>query len=201
MIDQAEEVLHYWFGEQEEGFPVEDKNALWWFASAEVDAELRDRFGGILDEARSGQLDAWKTSPRPCLALVVLLDQLSRNVFRGEAAAFSSDPAARAATLHGLAEGFDEGFTWSERAFFYTPLEHSEDLADQTRCVQLFEAMHASAPPAAGERIKRNVDFAIEHREIIERFGRFPHRNDVLGRTSTPQEIEYLDSGANRFGQ
>jgi len=201
MIDQPEEILHYWFGEQEDGFPVEDKNSLWWSASADIDAELRSRFGGILNEARSGHLDGWKNSPRPCLALVVLLDQISRNVFRGKAAAFECDPAARAATLHGLDEGFDEGFTWSERSFFYTPLEHSEDLADQTRCVQLFEDMHASAPPAAREVIQRNVDFAIEHREIIEQFGRFPHRNEVLGRTPTPQEVEYLDSGAKRFGQ
>lgn len=163
-----------------------------WFAGGKaVDEEIRVRFGPLLDAANKGLLDSWKEHPRSALALIILLDQFSRTIHRGSAAAFASDERALQASLHFIANGWDKHLSEHERLFVYLPLEHSED-PDMMR-LSLKKNGELTNVPAA-------FQYARQHADILERFGRYPHRNEVLGRTSTPEETEYL-RGAERFGQ
>ena len=135
------------------------------------------------------------------MALIILLDQFTRNIFRGSPRAFEGDERARSVLNAALARGFDHSLSYKERCFIYMPLEHSESLADQQRCVELFEALLAQAPAAYHANIGSSLNFAIKHRDIIREFGRFPHRNEILGRMATPEEMRYLADGGARFGQ
>ena len=166
---------------------------MWWFqASDELDALLKDRFESLLEPARLGELDHWKATPRGALALIILMDQFPRNIYRGSSKAFCYDPASLEITKEGLDNGWWDRLTKSEKMFALLPLEHSENLADQERCVEELRK--------DGD-MQLALDFAIAHRDTIKRFGRFPHRNQVLGRKSTPEEEAYLRSGAERYGQ
>lgn len=151
----------------------------------EVDARIRERFAQIHAQAQSGALDGWMQGPQECLALIILLDQFSRNMFRGDPRAFASDAKALAAANHAIARGYHLSIDPALVDFMFLPLMHSESIIDQQRCVAL---MHAFSGPRA-------LEFAILHRRIIERFGRYPHRNSVLGRPTTPAEKAYLDNG------
>lgn len=173
---QAEAVLAYWKSIGPQG----------WFRRDEaVDSEIRRRFGELHTKAVAGGLDAWRGSANSCLALVILLDQFSRNLHRGDARAFAGDGAARDIADHALRSGFDVEVDAALKAFFYMPFMHSETIADQERCVRLFHAV--------GD--ENGLKFAILHRDIIRRFGRFPHRNIALGRTLSPGEAAYLEGG------
>jgi uncharacterized protein (DUF924 family) len=157
-----------------------------WFAKDEAfDAAIRERFLDTHLAAAAGKLSDWEATPEGSYALLLLLDQFPRNLFRGSAQAFATDAQALAIAERAIAEGFDKRFEGPERRFFYLPHMHSEQLADQERCIALCEA--ANDP--------EGVKFAIIHRDIIRDFGRFPHRNPVLGRETTPQEQAFLDSG------
>lgn len=149
-----------------------------------LDAEIRERFEQIWLAAKSGQLDAWKASAEGCLALCIVLDQFPLNMFRGEARSFSTEQQAVAVTKHAVAQGFDQQLPPERVMFLYMPLMHSEHLADQDESVRLFNAVG----------LLDNARFAEHHRGIVQRFGRFPHRNAALGRESTPAELEYLNS-------
>ena len=159
-----------------------------WFGNdAALDARIRARFEALWNSARAGALDAWLATPEGALALVIVLDQFPRNMFRGRAEAFASDRQARAAATRAIDAGFDKRVPTSLRVFFYLPFMHSEDLADQDACVALIE-----------ERLGKsssNYPYALGHREQIARFGRFPGRNAALGRASTPQESVFLNAG------
>jgi uncharacterized protein (DUF924 family) len=156
-----------------------------WFAKNDAfDSEIRERFLATYEAAANGALSHWEMSPDGAYALIIVLDQFPRNMFRGDARTFAADPLARAVADRALARGHDRQFAPSERTFFYLPYEHSEDLADQERSVTLAQAL--------GPRHARH---ALRHRDIIARFGRFPHRNALLGRTSTPEELAYLAAG------
>lgn len=159
----------------------------WWVADDAVDAACAARFGALSAQAVDGGLADWAEDGRGSLALLILLDQIPRNIHRGAAAAFAGDARARAVAEAAVARGDDHSTPTPERLFFYLPFEHSEDLADQDRAVALFESR---APELANERAH-----AEKHRDVIRRFGRFPHRNEALGRESTPEEIAYLDGG------
>src|SRR5690606_119569 len=135
---------------------------------------------------------AWLAPPRGRLALVILIDQFSRNLFRGDARAFAHDALARRWVSEGLDAGADRALRAIERVFFYLPLEHSESLADQQRSVALFERLCADVPPALQGTFAGYLDYAVRHRDVIVRFGRFPHRNASLGRATTPEEAEFL---------
>ncbi len=148
-----------------------------------------------------GELDHWKQTARGRLALIILLDQFSRNVYRGTAAAFAQDEAALALCTEGIELGQDRELEPCERTFFYMPLEHAEDAEAQALCVRKFREVAADAPAPWRDIFERNVDYANQHKEIVDRFGRFPHRNAVLGRASTPDEDAYLADDAPRFGQ
>lgn len=174
----AEDILSFWF---EEAKPYQ-----WFRRDSGFDAHCRQRFGALHDSARHGGLDVWRAHPRHSLALIILLDQFSRNIYRDEPRAFAQDPEALDVAQEAIARWFDRPCDSRERAFFYMPFMHSENLAMQERSVALF----TSRMPASG-----NVPYAKEHRDIVKRFGRFPHRNRILGRASTPEEIAFLKAG------
>lgn len=184
MAVQPRDVLDFWF---------EPAHAAHWFAKdAAFDEQIRRRFAVAADDAAQGRLDAWASNPADWLALLILLDQFPRNLHRGDARAWAADVKAQRIALSGLAGGFDQALPPLQRVFAYLPLEHAEDMGLQQRAVTLFEALHAQAPVAERARFAEFLDYARRHREVIARFGRFPHRNAVLGRDSTAAEREYL---------
>ena len=155
----------------------------------------------ILQKATQGQLTSWEQYPRGRLALIVLLDQFSRNIYRGTAQAFAQDELALSLCLQGIDIGHDLALRPIERTFYYLPMEHPESLEIQDKCVQHYEQLVASVPPPTAKELQSSLDYAISHRDIIARFGRFPHRNKLLGRASTAAEREYLSQGGATFGQ
>jgi uncharacterized protein (DUF924 family) len=157
----------------------------WFVAKEAFDHEIGTRFLTTHEAAARGELARWQESPEGTLALLILLDQFPRNMFRGAARAFATDPLARSIAEKALARGFDKSVDQALRLFFYLPFMHSETLADQDRSLELFEGL------GDAEQLK----YAVIHRDIIRRFGRFPHRNDVLGRAATPAERSFLDEG------
>lgn len=197
-----ETVLDYWFGPS--GPPAERAERqfpLWFKGGAEADAEIRERFGELHARAVAGELGDWAGTPNGRLALVIVLDQFSRNLGRGTPAAFANDERARSLVLEAIDNGEDRQLDVLERVFLYMPLEHAESIAMQDRCVACFEALLDEAPAAAKKTFLGFLDYAREHRDIVKRFGRFPHRNAILGRTSTQAETEYLSQGGHTFGQ
>jgi uncharacterized protein (DUF924 family) len=173
----ADEVLKFWF---------ERDRKNWFEKNPAFDEEIRQRFLPAYELGSSGVLGSWKQAPASCLALVVLLDQFPRNMFRGTARAFAADPVALAAARTILDRGWDKAMTPDEQMFAYLPFEHSESLQDQELSLKLFEG-------------NANFEWARKHWEIIRRFGRFPHRNAALGRASTPGEIEFLQQPGSGF--
>ncbi|HOB65511.1 DUF924 family protein [Ottowia sp.] len=194
----AADVVTFWFG----AAPPHDAAALgrqraWFTKSDAFDAEIRARFAPIIHTALAGGCHAWAQDAQGWLALIVVLDQFTRNVFRGDAKAFAGDAAARDLAEAGIARGWDAGLPFMARPFVYLPFEHAEDLATQHRSVDWFsallaEARAASAPEAVLTTLASNLDYAQRHLDVIARFGRFPHRNAILGRASTAEELVYL---------
>lgn len=194
-MERVEEILRFWFGDAEdpEG-EYGQQRQVWFKKDSAFDDAIRRRFLGDVERAIAGDLDGWRYGPRSCLALVLLLDQFPRNVFRGEAKSFAGDRAALATAYHVLENDYDQQVLPVERIFFYLPLEHSENLADQERSVELVRSLHAAHP-----EFESTLDYALRHREVIQRFGRFPHRNEILGRETTPEEAEFLRQPGSRF--
>ncbi len=194
-------VLDFWFGDGLElGWPSSPRDKLWWGGDAELDQRINTQFGESVKLALSGGLKSWAHEPASRLALVILLDQFTRNVFRGKADAFSGDILAQMLVMQALDLALDQRLPWVGRVFFYMPLMHSEDLARQNECVNRFSQLHANAPDDVKPKVEGNLKFAIEHRDIIAKFGRFPYRNRVLGRLDSPEEEGFLKNGP-RFGQ
>jgi uncharacterized protein (DUF924 family) len=156
----------------------------WFHKDAGFDAAITARFQSTWRDAAAGKLSAWEQTPEGALALVIVLDQFPRNMFRGDAKCFAADQLARATANLALKRGYDQDVAENERAFFFLPFMHSEDPVDQKRCVELYRA--------AGD--DDGLKYALEHADIVRRFGRFPHRNRMLGRTTTPDEQAFLDS-------
>lgn len=189
----AEAVLAYWLGEAErEDADLDARGRLWFGKDEAVDAHIAARFGAAVEDALAGRLDAWAGQPRGWLALLILLDQFPRNLFRGSARAFAGDSRARELALAGIDRGDDRRLAPAARLFAYLPLEHAEDATLQARAVALFERLCATAPAAQRVAFEGFLDYARRHRAVIDRFGRFPHRNAVLGRASTADEAAYL---------
>ena len=182
------EVLDFWFG-----VPPGPARAEWFRKDDAFDAQIRDRFGPLDEAASRRELDAWRADPASMLALVVVLDQFSRNLYRGNARAFAQDAHALECANEALARGDDTRLQPVQRQFLYLPLEHSEDLADQERCVALMRSLEGF------EETRGLTEWAEKHRVIVARFGRFPHRNAALGRVSTPEEIEFLKQPGSGF--
>ena len=190
-MSRSEEVLSYWFGSSP-GAPGPDLMQLWFAGGESVDREIRERFGDLVERARRGELDAWGETARGRLALIILIDQFSRNVYRGSAEAFSRDSKGVELALTGLASGQYAELSSCEQLFFLLPLEHAEDLTLQDRGVKLFEELVAAATAEMKGMAQGALDFARQHREVIARFGRFPTRNQALGRVSTPEEEAHV---------
>ena len=191
-MSRVDEILDFWFGQSDQ--PEHGKQRGFWFnKKPEFDQELRLRFLTDYQQAVAGQLDHWQESPKSCLALILLLDQFPRNMFRGSAQAFATDPQALEVAQHAVANGFDQELLTVQRWFVYLPFEHSENLDDQRKCVELFATL-SDDPDSTS-----TLNYAVRHREIIERFGRFPHRNEILGRANTPEEAEFLKQPGSSF--
>jgi uncharacterized protein (DUF924 family) len=194
-----EPVLQFWFGDGNNPETAKRQAALWWGKSPATDATIRERFGALREHAVQGELDAWEQTSRGRLALIILVDQMSRNIFRDQLEAFTYDYLAQEWCLDGLDLGADEEIQPIERVFFYLPLEHSESRVDQARSVALFSELAKRVPDTQRGLFDYYLDFAKQHQVIIERFGRFPHRNKVLGRTSTSEEMEFLKRAGSSF--
>ena len=187
------DVLRFWFGTH----PLDEATLLamqpqWFRKSDEFDAQIRARFASAIEAALTGQLDGWAAQPEGRLALLVLLDQFTRNAFRGQPRSFAGDARALALALQGIEQGHDRAVPPVARLFCYLPLEHAEDATLQAQGVALFARLLEEAAPAQRDFFAGTLDFARKHQDVIARFGRFPHRNAILGRASTAQEAAYL---------
>ena len=185
-----EQVLEFWFGGESRGGKA---RAKWYSKDEKFDAELREQFAGLHGRASRRELEPWRASPETMLALVLLLDQFSRNLYRGDARAFAQDAHARECAREALARGDDLGLLPVERQFLYMPFEHSEAIEDQDLAVEKMRSLEAF------EQTRGLTRWAERHRDVIRRFGRFPHRNAIVGRASTPGEIEFLKQPGSTF--
>ena len=200
MPDQPESVLAFWFGAPGSAAEVAGRQSKLWFGKSPAnDQAVIERFAATLTAATAGQLDHWAHTPRGRLALVIVLDQFPHHVHRDQPQAFATDPQSLALSIAALESGEDRKLAPIERVFLYLPLEHAESLDLQERSVSLYE--HLAYEAAADERALFDgfLDYARKHRDVVVRFGRFPHRNAILGRPSTPDELEFLKQPGSRF--
>lgn len=176
MTSQINDLINYWFSE--------DMSRHWFNSTETIDSQIRQRYESLWQHAADGQLDHWMESAQGCLALIIILDQLPLNMFRGQEKSFTTESQAIKVAHYAIAKGFDKLISKQQLAIFYMPLMHSENLQDQDLSIRCFEV--------AG--LEENAKFARHHRDIVRRFGRFPHRNAILGRDSNELELEYLAS-------
>ena len=189
----AQDILHFWFGEPgSAGFG--SPRAVWFRKDGDFDAAIAQRFGATVQAALAGRLRDWDAAPHSSLARILVLDQFTRNISRDTPQAFAGDALALAAADAMVERGFDAALLPVQRAFVYLPFEHAEDLAQQQRSVALFTALAEPDPS-----MQSMLDYAIRHRDVIQRFGRFPHRNGISGRASTTEELEFLTLPGSRF--
>jgi uncharacterized protein (DUF924 family) len=206
-MDEARSVREFWFGRAPLTAAAVNNRMRFWFGAADTelgrrrDEHIRARFGRLLECAAVGALAGWADGPRRRLSLIILLDQFPRNMFRGHARAFAYDPQALALTLSGMQAAADAALQAVERLFFYMPLQHAENREAQEESVAAYRRLLAEAPQELHEPFAGALRSAQNHRAIVERFGRFPYRNRVLGRSSTPDEELWLTDGGERFGQ
>lgn len=193
-------ILQFWFGDSaDDAVVAAQQSGLWWSKNARTDTQIRERFEPLVTAAAAGELDGWCATARGWLALIILLDQFPRNIYRDTPAAFALDASAQKLCIEGLAAGIDQQLRPIQRVFFYLPLEHAEDREYQARSVALFKHLATRRPPEQAALFTRFVGYAERHQVIVERFGRFPHRNVILGRSSTPEEIEFLRQPGSSF--
>lgn len=188
------EVYKFWFGDG-----TTNRMQLWFEKSDTVDRQIRDKYGPILDKFDMVDFESWKASDQGHLALVILLDQFPRNAFRGTAKAFQFDAEALEVAKEALDKGLHDSLPPLQAMFLLLPFEHSEDITDQKECVRLFEDLHPRMAAVDKKAADETLDYAKRHMKVIERFGRFPHRNSILGRPSTPEENEFLKTPGSSF--
>ena len=200
-MNEIERVLDFWFGKcGADGALDRAKQKMWFSDGRNYDAVIRKQFGKLHRRAARGEMDAeWAATPRGRIALIVVLDQFSRHIHRGTATAFAQDPAAQRLAVVGVEQGADRALIPAQRAFFYLPFEHAEDLELQRLGTCSFERLATEVAPAWRKEYTSFADYSGHHRDIVERFGRFPHRNKILGRASTPEEIEFLKQPGSSF--
>jgi uncharacterized protein (DUF924 family) len=191
--DAIRQVLEFWFAPRSD--PAHFQSRPEWFRKDDIfDASIRSQFGLLIEDALAGRLDHWSSSNEGAVARIVVLDQFTRNVFRDTARAFAGDAQALAAARSLVASGEDRGLPGAHRMFVYLPFEHTEDMAMQDECLRLMQSLAADEP-----RFADLVPYAERHREIVKRFGRFPHRNALLGRASTSDELVFLEQPGSSF--
>ncbi len=200
MTTTPNELLEYWFGDlDDDGHPKRDRGSLWWKRDPATDEALRERFGADVTAALAGRRDDWAQTPRGRLALILLLDQLTRNIHRDTPGAFAGDAHAVELCLEGLEHGEDRQLPLIYRVFFYLPLEHAEDSRLQARSCALFSRLRDEVPEQLHDEYTGYLDNAKRHRVIIDRFGRFPHRNAILARQPTLEELSFLEQPGSRY--
>ncbi len=188
-----QDVLDFWFQKLDEyGSATPETTERWRMKDPAFDQEIRERFEPLYKAIVAGQKQSWLESPDGLIAYVVVIDQLSRNMYRSTAAMYASDEQCLSVALEAIENGRDKQAIFAHRNFLYMPLMHSEELAIQDRCVELYQAWHDELEGAQKAEIARRIGYAIRHRDVVARFGRYPHRNEILGRPSTPEELEFL---------
>jgi uncharacterized protein (DUF924 family) len=194
-LSRVQDILHFWFDDPNQpDSEYGQQRKIWFKKNPDFDQQIRDRFLADYNRAAQGDLDHWHHQPQACLALILLLDQFPRNLFRGQPQAFATDDQALELAQCAIAHHYDQQLQPVERIFLYLPLEHSENMDHQEQAVQLFQQLHASHP-----EFENSLDYALRHRDVIARFGRFPHRNQILGRETTPEEAEFLQQPGSSF--
>ena len=200
MIATPETILDYWFGTPGTALEIAERQTKLWFGKLpEKDREVSERFTPTFNAAIAGSLDDWATSPRGRLALVIVLDQFPHHIHRDTPDAFAQDAKALSLSLAALAGGEDQSLALIERVFLYLPLEHAESIAMQDLSVEQYQQLVDEAPESERALFANFLDYAHKHREVVLRFGRFPHRNAILGRSSSAEEIEFLKQPGSRF--
>ncbi|WP_068467764.1 DUF924 family protein [Candidatus Protochlamydia phocaeensis] len=192
--ERAQQILDFWFGPLSgpDSYPT-DKVSIWLANSPDIDRQIREEFAFDVQNAINGDLNSWRDTPKGRLALILLLDDFSRIIYRNTPQAFASDAMAKGLVLEGIQRGDDKKLYPIERAFFYLPLEHSEDPKLQALSVNVYKQLFEQAPDKIKSQMQQFYQYALFNQQVISRFGRFPHRNAILGRTSTPEEIIYLN--------
>lgn len=200
MIATPESVLDYWFGAPGTTREIAERQSKLWFGKLpEKDREVSERFTPTFNAAIAGALDTWALTPRGRLALVIVLDQFPHHIHRDTPQAFAQDAKALALSLAAIATGEDQSLALIERVFLYLPLEHAESLEMQDLAVAHYQQLVDAAAPSERALFENFLDYAHKHRDVVARFGRFPHRNAILGRASSPEEIEFLKQPGSRF--
>lgn len=195
-------VLSFWFAERELTAPqIDGRMDVWFGEDPMFDHEIEKEFSGEIEEASEGRLDHWAHQPKGRLALIILLDQFRRNIYRNTSAAYEKDKLALKLCVEGAMEKKDKGLPPIYRAFFYMPLQHAESRRVQQKSTEIFRRLAEAVSPTYRETFETIAQFAELHADIVEQFGRFPHRNQLLGRPNTAQETEYLAVDTPSFGQ
>ncbi len=200
MLEKVNEILHFWFGTDKEN--LLSHAHLWWQSDEKFDLEVLTRFETLLHQAAKGELNGWLDQPQSCLAYIVLLDQFSRNMYRDTPLAFAQDNLALAACEKGRQHKLDKELNLIQRLFFYMPLEHSENLNDQKLCLMLMKQLVQEAMDNQHQYVgalEQAFNYAQQHYDIILNFGRFPHRNEILERESTQEELLFLSLPNSSF--
>lgn len=199
---EIQRVLDFWFQPGTMDQPTIDSRMDRWFtADTVIDGLIRAEFGPLVEKASKGELDGWAATPQGRLALILLLDQFRRNLYRGSAKAFAKDPYALKLCVEGAMQGDYKALNPFQQAFYFMPLQHAESVKIQDRSVKIYKGLLTGVSDTLKATFATFADFAELHRDIVAAFGRFPHRNQALGRPNTPEETEYLGSGAPAFGQ
>jgi uncharacterized protein (DUF924 family) len=195
-----EKILEFWFGTFPDAYSSDPASVEMWFENgSQYDQEIFIKFGETYERASSGEMDQWMDMPRGKLALIILLDQFSRHIHRNQAESFSQDLKAQEICIDGISAGDDFKLHPVERSFFYLPLEHAEDIERQELSVQAFAQLVQDVPEPHQQQFKSSLDYAVRHHYVIEQFGRFPELNEILGRESTGEELEFIESGEYSF--
>lgn len=207
-MDEARKVREFWFGKLPLAPEEVIKRMRLWFGyeitpeqQKRWDDTIRVHFEPLVRQAIDGEFAAWADGPRRLMSLILLLDQFPRNIYRGTSRAFAGDEQALASALSGMNSGADAALDPVQRLFFYMPLQHSEERDVQDEAVAAYRRLEMEAPDALKDIFKSTLNYAERHRAVIQRFGRFPHRNRILGRVSTPDEVIYMKSGGEDFGK
>ena len=193
-------VLEFWFGalQKETDYP-EEKACMWFANGADYDEIIRQKFSSLHQRASQNQLLHWQSQPETLLALIIMLDQFSRHIYRNNARSFAQDEMAISLVKQGIEQGFDQALFYIQRKFFYMPLMHAEDLPTQQLSTDMFTRLRNDVPDDLKEVYTKSLSFAQSHYYVIEKFGRFPELNEILGRESTQQELDFLATGKYRF--
>lgn len=201
MDERIDDILEFWFGDRQasDSAIAERQQGLWWGKDPATDAHINERFAEVLQQAIKGELEPWAETAAGRLALIIVLDQFPRTVYRGRAEAFAQDPTALAHSLQAQGRGQDRELRPIERVFVYMPMEHAEALMVQDESVLRFERLCDEVAEADRPAFEHFLDFARRHRDVILRFDRFPHRNAILGRPSTPAETAFLEQPDSSF--